>query len=178
MLEIFAFPYFVVSGVIGWLIFKPFFRSAEFEPLSPAKVTIADLMAISFPSGVLFAFTAWLMPPAMRSPSIQFMVVTFAMLFAVTSLWVGVLLAPSMFQNAFAKRMILVGVISPFGILLMIGWVGLLIWSGSYSILYLAPVSVAIAAMVTALRLLSVWVCQRPSLGENVISNKVGTLLK
>ena len=172
MLEIFAFPYFLVSGVIGWVIFKPFFRANEIESLSCAKITIADLLAISLPAGVLFAVSSLITPPQIRSPLVQMTIVALTMLFAVSSLWVSLLLVTRMCSDSFIKRMTLVGMICPFGIIFAFGWVGLLIWSGSHSISYLAPVSVAMAAGIFALRHLSVWVCQDPTLKGHARSDR------
>ena len=159
MLEIFAFPYFVVSGVIGWLIYKPFFHSVEFEPLSPTKITITDLLATSFPVGIVFSFSNWLVPPSRMTPYVQLAVITSGFLILLISLAVGLFLTPRTSNPTFAKRLMLVGVVGPFGVLLAIGWVGLLIWSGSYSIMYLAPVSFGIGAATWALRCLSLWMC-------------------
>ena len=59
--------------------------------------------------------------------------------------------------------MAVVGIIAPFGILLTFGWIGLLIWAAAYSILYLVPSSIALAAAASGLRMLGVWVCQAES---------------
>lgn len=169
MLEIFAFPYFVVSGVIGWIIYKPFFRSVEFEPLSPTKLTVTDLLATSLPVGLVFSFSNWLVPHTRMTPYVQLAVISSGLLIALTSLAIGMFLTPRTTNPTFAKRMVLVGVVGPFGVLLAIGWVGLLIWSGSYSILYLAPVSIGIAAATWALRCLSLWVCASSGTTEETV---------
>lgn len=177
MLEIFAFPYFVVSGVIGWLIYKPFFRSAEVEPPSPTQITITDLLATSLPVGLVFSFSSWLVPHTRMTPYVQLAVISSGLLIALTSLVLGMFLTPRASNPTFAKRMVLVGFVGPFGVLLAIGWVGLLIWSGSYSILYLAPVSIGIAAATWALRCLSFWVCS-PSDTTNETVNRGKSILK
>lgn len=163
MLEIFALPYFAVSGVIGWVIFEPFFRNDESESLARADLAITDLLAISLPISVLFASVTWMMPARIRSLEVQAVVITSGLLFAAVALTLGLILVPRTFHLTFLKRMAIVGVIAPLGILLTIGWVGFLIWSWSYSILYLAPSSMAIAAAIAGLRILGVWVCQRES---------------
>ena len=163
MLEIFALPYFAVSGVIGWVIFQPFFHADDSESLSLANVTITDLLAISLPVSVLFASAKWMMPESILSLTVQAIVVAVALLFAVIALTAGLFLVPKRFQVTFVKRMAVVGIIAPFGILLSIGWVGFLVWASAYSILYLVPSSIAIAAATSGLRILGVWVCQAES---------------
>jgi hypothetical protein len=91
------------------------------------------------------------------------MVVASALLFAVIALTAGLFLVPKTFQVTFFKRMAVVGIIAPFGLLLTIGWIGFLIWASTYSIMYLAPSSIAIAAATSGLRILGVWVCQAES---------------
>lgn len=163
MMEVFVLPYFVVSGVIGWVIFGPFFRTDESESLSPANITISDLLAISLPVSLLFSCARWVMPVSILSLSVQAIVVAIALLFAVLALTAGLFLVPKTFQVTFFKRMTVVGIIAPFGILLTIGWIGFLIWASAYSILYLVPSSIAIAAATSGLRILGVWVCQAES---------------
>ena len=163
MLEIFALPYFAVSGVIGWVIFEPFFRNDRSESLSAANITTSDLLAISFPVSVLFSCATWMMPVSIRSLTVQAIVVGIALLFAVSALTAGIYLVPKTFQVTFLKRITVVGIIAPFGILLTIGWIGFLIWACAYSILYLAPSSLAIATSIAALRVLGFWVCQDES---------------
>ena len=160
MLEIFALPYFAVSGLIGWIIFAPFFRIEESESLSRANVTISDLLAISLPVSVLFASTRWIVPADVQSPVIQAIVVVGALLFALTALTVGLFLVPKKFQVTFMKRMATVGIIAPLGILLVVGWIGFLIWACTYSMLYLPPSMIALAAATAGLRVLGLWVCQ------------------
>lgn len=163
MLEIFALPYFAISGVIGWLIFQPFFRTGESKSLASANIAITDLLALSLPVGVLFSSARWMMPVSILSTSVQAIMLVVASLFAVTALTAGLFLMPKTFQVTFLKRMAIVGVIAPFGILLTIGWIGVLIWSGTYSISYLAPSSIAIAAATSGLRILGFWACQADS---------------
>lgn len=103
------------------------------------------------------------MPEGFQTVSVQAMVVATSLLCAVIALTVGLILVPKRFQITFLKRMAVVGVIAPFGLLLTIGWIGFLIWVSTYSIMYLAPSSVAIAAAISGLRVLGVWVCQAES---------------
>lgn len=160
MLEIFAFPYFVVSGVIGWAIFAPFFRMSEFDSLSCAKVATSDLLAVSLPVGVVYLSANWSLPLSIQSPWVQAFVLTLALAFAATALITGLFLVPKEFPVTSAKRMAIVGIIAPFGVLLTIGWIGLPIWACLHSILYLLPSMIAIAAATFGLRLLGLWVCQ------------------
>jgi hypothetical protein len=163
MLEIFALPYFAISAVIGWVIFQPFFRTEESESLSLTSITISDLLALSLPVGILFLSARWVMPDSILSLSVQAIVVAIALLFGAVALTVGLFLVPKKFQVTFLKRMAVVGIIAPFGILLTVGWIGLLIWAGTYSILYLVPSSIAIAAATSGLRMLGSWVCRAES---------------
>ncbi|MEM8670082.1 MAG: hypothetical protein AAGG48_21320 [Planctomycetota bacterium] len=160
MLEIFALPYFAVSGVIGWAIFEPFIRLNDSEPLSPSKLTTTDLLAIPLPASVLFAAARLTMPASFVSIIMQLLVIVVALLFAVTALTTGLLIMPKTITVPFPKRMSVVGLIAPFGILITIGWVGFLIWACSYSMLYLVPSSIAVAAAIAGLRVLGFWVCQ------------------
>jgi hypothetical protein len=163
MLEIFALPYFAISGAIGWTIFEPFLRNDRYESLSPAKITTTDLLATFFPVSVIFACASWMIPVNTLSFSVQAVVVAIALLFAVIGLTAGLFLMPKTFQVAFLKRMAVVGIIAPFGLLLTIGWIGFLIWVSGYSIIYLAPSAIALAAATSGLRILGVWVCQAES---------------
>ena len=163
MLEIFALPYVAISGVIGWVIFEPFFRTDESKSLSPADTTTTDLLAIALPVSVLFLVARWILSESVLSLSVQAIVVAIALLFAGIALRAGLILVPKTFQVTFVKRMAVVGIIAPFGILLTIGWVGFLIWAAAYSITYLVPSSIGIAAATSGLRLLGVWVCQADS---------------
>ncbi|MEL6105024.1 MAG: hypothetical protein AAFU85_03270 [Planctomycetota bacterium] len=160
MLEIFAFPYFVVSGVIGWAIFAPFFHINEFDSLSRAKVATSDLLAVSLPVSFVFLSSNWIMPLGIQSPWVQALVLVLALAFAATALIAGLFLVPKEFRVTSLKRMAIVGVISPFGILLTVGWVGLPVWACLHSIAYLIPSMVAIATATLGLRMLGLWVCQ------------------
>lgn len=100
------------------------------------------------------------MPVSALSLPTQAIVVAIALLFAITALTVGLYLMPSTFPLTFLKRIVVVGVIAPFGMLLTIGWIGLLIWASTYSIVYLGPSLIAIVAATSGLCLLSFWVCQ------------------
>lgn len=158
MLEIFALPYFAVSGVIGWVIFQPFFRSEDTD----ARVSIAttDLLAIALPVSILFLLAKWMMPVSILSLAVQAVVVASALVFASATLAVGLFLVTRTTQVTFPKRLAVVGIIAPFGIFLTLGWVGLLIWPCVHSMMYLAPTSIAIAFAAYGLRLLGSWVCQ------------------
>ena len=160
MLEIFALPYIAISGVIGWLIFGQFFRSNDSDSLSRGNITTGDLLAIALPIGVLFSSARWVIPVEILSPLVQAIMVMLTLLFAATALVVALFLVPKRFPVTSIKRMTVVGVIAPFGILLTVGWIGFLIWACTYSISYLAPSSIAIAAATSGLRMLSFWVCQ------------------
>ena len=157
MLEVFALPYFAVSGVIGWAIFQPFFRSEDSD--SPASIATTDLLAIALPVSVFFLLAKLMMPVSILSLAVQAIVIVTALLFAAIALAVGLFLVAKTTQVTFPKRMLVVGVIAPFGILLTVGWIGLLIWPCAYSMLYLAPSSIAIAAATFGLRVLGSWVC-------------------
>lgn len=164
MLEIFALPYFVVSGVIGWVIFYPFFRHGDLEGLSVASIAITDLLAVAIPASVVFALTRWLVPSnLLLQPFVQAIVVVVTVLYAVVALIAGLLLVPKTFQVTFLKRMTIVGIIAPFGLLLTIGWVWVLLWPCAYSMLYLPVSSIAIVATTAGLRTLAGWVCQADS---------------
>ncbi|MEM9366326.1 MAG: hypothetical protein AAGD07_10030 [Planctomycetota bacterium] len=161
MLEIFALPYFAVSGVIGWVIFEPFLRANDSETLSRASVVTTDLLAICLPVGVLLALARWGMPEGSVSPWLQLAVIAMALLFAMTALTTGLFLVPKKTPLPFIKRMTLVGIIAPSGILLMMGWIALLIYACFFSVVYFAPSSIAIALATLGLRVLSVWVCRQ-----------------
>jgi len=105
------------------------------------------------------------------SGSMQATVAVTALLVAVPWLAAGLFLVPKTFQVTFFKRMAIMGVIAPFGILLTIGWIGFLIWACTYSLLYSVPSTIAIAAATLGLRILSFWVCQADS--EVVVKNAV-----
>ncbi|MEM8913276.1 MAG: hypothetical protein AAGC97_16030 [Planctomycetota bacterium] len=170
MLEVFALPYFAVSGVIGWFIFAPFFRVDSSESLSRSSITISDLLAISIPVSVLFSAASWMMPVSIASPWVQAIVIATAFGFAATALTAGLFLVPKTIEVTSLKRMTIVGIIAPFGILLMVGWIGFLIWACVVSIVYLAPSMIAIAAVTAGLRGLSRWACQpkKPSGGVSL----------
>ena len=113
MLEIFALPYFAISGAIGWAIFEPFFRDVKYESLSPAKITTTDLLATFLPVSVIFSCARWMIPVSFLSASVQAMVVAIAWLFAVIALTAGLFLVPKTFQVTFIRRMAVVGIIAP-----------------------------------------------------------------
>ena len=163
MLEIFALPYFGISGVIGWAVFEPFFRVEKTDSLSPAKLAITDLLAISLPVSIIFLGCQWIMPESIESPYVQATVVVIAMLYAASALTLGLFLIPKTIQVTFTERMAVVGVIAPFGIVLTIGWIAILIWASAYSILSLVPASIAIATATAGLRFLGVWICRSDS---------------
>ncbi|MEM6472277.1 MAG: hypothetical protein AAF802_22135 [Planctomycetota bacterium] len=163
MLEIFALPYFVVSGVIGWAVFGPFIRIEDSEALSRADIAISDLLAVSLPVGVVFASACWMMPVSILSVAVQAIVLFTALLFGVTALAVGLFLVPKKINVTFFKRMTVVGVIAPLGILLTVGWVGFPVWACLYSISYFVPSMFAIAAATMGLRFLGQWVCKTDS---------------
>ena len=97
------------------------------------------------------------------SRAVQATVAAGALLFAVPWLTAGLFLVPKTFQGTFLKRMAVMGVIAPFGIILTIGWIGFLIWACAYSLLYIVPSTIAIAAATFGLRILGLWVCQADS---------------
>ena len=160
MLEIFALPYLAISGVIGWLIFRPFLPTHESDSVFPAKITITDLLAISLPISIVFSLTRWIEPLGDMSRSMQATVVVTAFVFAVPWLAAGLFLVPKTFQVTFFQRMLVMGVIGPFGILLTVGWIGLLIWACTQSLIYIVPATLLIAAATLGLRMLGSWVCQ------------------
>ena len=154
-----------ISGVIGWLIFQPLLPTHESESLLPAKVTITDLLTISFPISVVFAFARCAIPFANMSRAMQATMAAGALLLAVPWLTAGLFSVPKTFQATFLKRMVVMGVMAPFGIILTIGWIGFLIWACAYSLLYIVPSTIAIAAATFGLRILGLWVCQADSKG-------------
>ena len=160
MLEIFAIPYLAISGVIGWLIFQPFLPAHQSESLLPAKITTTDLLAIALPISIIFSFARLITPLSNMSISMQATMAVIALLIAIPWLTAGLFLVPKTFQVTFFKRLAIMGIIAPFGILLTIGWIGFLIWACAYSLLYSVPSTIAIAAATFGLRILSVWVCQ------------------
>ncbi|MEM7474754.1 MAG: hypothetical protein AAF483_07165 [Planctomycetota bacterium] len=166
MLEIFALPYLATTGLIGWLVFGPFFQLNETQPLSLSKVAISDLLAVSLPVGALFSFTRWLLPPESQSTWVQLIVFFSNLSFAAGSLITGLLLMPKKFQIPFLKRITVVGIIAPFGILTTAGWIVFLVWAGQYSVMLLAPAMLFIAALTFGLRLLTLWVCNTEVLAE------------
>ena len=169
MFEIFVVPYMVISGVIGFAVFEPFFRFDNFETLSLSKLTIGDLLAIIFPIGVLFAIARWTIPEDVGSISIQLMVVAVVLLFAMIALVAGLFLIPDDRPLDLPKRMAIVGVVTPFGILLTLGWIGLLAWAGVYSTVYLVPCVLAIAVATSVLRVLAMWSCRNsPAVGGSI----------
>ncbi|MEO1527416.1 MAG: hypothetical protein AAFX06_18455 [Planctomycetota bacterium] len=163
MLEIFALPYFVISGVIGWAIFAPFLRTDDSESLTCAKVTISDLLAMSLPVCVLVLSASWFMPSSIQSTLVQAIVLAIALLFAVSGVAASLYLVPKTFRVSFVKRMTLVGLIAPFGIVLTVGWIGFPVWACLQSISYLAPSMVGIGGATMGLRVLSLWVCRTAS---------------
>lgn len=160
MLEIFALPYFVVSGVIAWAVFSPFFRTTDVDSLSCASVNISDLLAISLPVSIVFLSASWMMPGSIQAFTAQASVLAIAFVFAAIVLITSLYLVPKRFQVTSLKRMTIVGIITPFGLLLTIFWIGLLAWVCVYSILYLFPSMIAIAAATVGLRILGQWVCE------------------
>ena len=159
MLEIFALPYFVVSGAIGWAIFGPFFRVNESESLTCANVTISDLLAMSLPVSVVLLSAGWAMPVSISSPWVQAFVLATAFVYAATALTTSLFLVPKHFSITFLKRTAIVGVIVPFGMLLTVCWIGFLVWACLQSVFYLIPSMIAIAAGTAGLRVLGLWVC-------------------
>ena len=159
MLEIFALPYILATGIIGWAIYEPFFRTHEFESPPLAQVAIADLLAVSLQIAVFFTCVKWLTPIDELSLWGWGIVLLSALVFAVTSLVAGLFLVPRAAQMTFLKRMVIIVVIAPFGITLTIGWVGILSWACFYSVMYLAPAMFIVAAAMFGLRKLTLWVC-------------------
>ena len=168
MLEIFALPYLAISGVIGWLIFRPFLPTHESDSVFPAKITITDLLAISLPISIVFSLTRWIEPLGDMSRSMQATVVVTAFVFAVPWLAAGLFLVPKTFQVTFFQRMLVMGVIGPFGILLTVGWIGFLIWACTQSLIYIVPATLLIAAATLGLRMLGSWVCQSDPHGVSI----------
>lgn len=165
MLEIFAIPYIVVTGVIGWMIFEPFFRLDESQSLSRSRVTIGDLLACPLPIGVLLVFFRWVTPEDYLTLMVRVLAMLVAMLFAGAAWLAGLYLMPKTFDVPFLKRVVVVGIIAPFGILLTLGWIGFLVWVAFYSVIYVAPALVAIALSTLVLRMLTLWVCKVTSQG-------------
>lgn len=163
MLEIFAFPYFVVSGVIGWSIFAPFVHVDVTGSLSRSKVTITDLLAVSFTVSMFVATACWMMPETIRTVWVQVLVLVMALLFAALALTAGLFLVPKSFQVTFLQRMAIVGVVAPSGILLTVGWIGLPVWACFQSISYFAPSMIVIAAATAGLRMVALWICRSDS---------------
>ena len=163
MLEIFALPYLAISGVIGWLIFQPFLPAHESESLLPAKIAITDLLAISLPISIVFSLARWIVPLGNMSRSMQATVAATALVVAIPWLTAGLFLVPKKFQISFFKRMAVMGIIAPFGVLLSVGWIGFVIWACTYSLLYIVPSTIAVATATLGLRFLGCWVCQADS---------------
>ena len=165
MLEVFAVPYLGVSAFIGWAVFAPFFRvTDDIESTSLARIATTDLLAITLPFGVLFAIAKWAMPERMESPTFQSIVLAASGIFVGIGLLGGLWVLPKSFPVNFLKRLAVIGIISPLGLTLTVGWIGLLMWAASHSMAWLVPSSAAIFIAVAALRTLSLWVCrpQRP----------------
>lgn len=160
MLEIFAIPYFAISGVLGWAIFQPFFKNVRYESLSPASITTTDLLATVFPICVVLSCSRWAIPVDGLTLAVQLIVLASALVYAAFALALGLFLLPAKTQVSFSKRMVVVALIAPFGLLLTIGWIGLLIWAAVYSMVYLAPTAVTIVASTIGLRTLGHWVCE------------------
>jgi hypothetical protein len=161
MLEIFALPYFAITGVVGWAVFEPFFRADDTElSFSLAKIAITDLLAVCLPVGVLLTAARWMVPGATLSLPVQMIVLAIALLFAAIALIAGLFLLRRMIETTFIKRLAVVGIIAPFGVLLTMGWVVFLVWSCTFSMSYVFPSSLAIAAATYGLRILGLWVCQ------------------
>lgn len=163
MLEVFALPYLVVTGVIGWAVFEPFFRVNDTDSLSCAHVTISDLLAAPLPVSVVFLSTGWMVPAGSLTFSLQVVVLVSALALAAISLVVGLFLVPKTFPVTFLKRMTIVAVIAPSGTLLTIGWIGVAVGACFYSVAYLAPAMIAIAIVTVGLRMLALWVCTAAS---------------
>lgn len=159
MMEIFVLPYLAISAAIGYAVFQPFLRFDEFESLSCEKPSTGDLLAIMFPISVLFAVAKSVAPDRVLSPTTQLVVVLTAFFFAAVSLAAGLFLLPKEGRTSAVKRMAIIGVVVPFGLLLAIGWIGPLIWAAVYSTLYLVPGTVGILAATVLLRLLASWAC-------------------
>lgn len=159
MLEIFGIPYLGVTGVIGWLIFAPFFQSHE-APLSfPTRVTISDLLTLPLTMGVFFSFAGWLVPLRTQSLLLQSSVMVIGLLFSVATLTLGLFLLPEN-NGTSLKRITVVGLIAPLGGLLTFAWVGFVVWVSTYSVMYLVPAMIVIAALTFGLRTLTLWVCK------------------
>lgn len=94
-------------------------------------------------------------------------VLIIALVFAAATLVSGLYLIPKTAEVTFLKRASVVGVIAPFGIIMIIGWIGFLTWAGFYSILYPIPTMILIAAITIGLRRLALWVCQPESNGAD-----------
>lgn len=160
MLEVFALPYLAVTGVIGWAVFEPFFRANDAEGLSCSNITISDLLAAPIPVTFVFVIAGWALPGDGRSFWVQALVFVGALAFAAGCLAVGLFLVPQKLPLTFPKRMAIVGFIAPSGTLLVVGWVGFAGWACFYSVAYLAPCMILIAAATFGLRKLAQWVCQ------------------
>ncbi|MEM7560137.1 MAG: hypothetical protein AAF394_13545 [Planctomycetota bacterium] len=159
MLEIFGIPYLGVTGVIGWLIFAPFFQDHETQLSFPTRVTISDLFTLPLTMGVFFSFAGCLIPLRTQSLLLQSAVTTIGLLFSVAALGLGLLLLPENNESSL-KRFAVVGLVAPLGGLLTFAWVGLVVWVSTYSVMYLVPAMIVIAALTFGLRTLTLWVCK------------------
>lgn len=160
MLEIFGIPYLGVTGVIGWLIFAPFFQNHEATLSFPTRVTISDLFTLPLTMGVFFSFAGWLIPLETQTLILQSTVMAIGLLFSVATLTLGLLLLPKGLEISTLKRITVVGLIAPLGGLLTFAWVGLVVWVSTYSVMYLVPAMIVIGALTFGLRALALWVCR------------------
>ncbi len=160
MLEIFGIPYLGVTGVIGWLIFAPFFTNHEATVAFPTRATISDLLTLPLTMGVFFSFVGLLIPLKTQTLFLQSTVLVIGLLFSVSTLALGLLLLPKNIELSTLKRITVVGLIAPLGGLLTFAWVGLVVLVSTYSVMYLVPAMIVIAALTFSLRTLTLWVCR------------------
>ncbi|MEC8557284.1 MAG: hypothetical protein VXZ82_19965 [Planctomycetota bacterium] len=126
----------------------------------PTRATICDLLTLPLTMGVFFSFVGLLIPLKTQTLFLQSTVLVIGLLFSVSTLALGLLLLPKNIELSTLKRITVVGLIAPLGGLLTFAWVGLVVLVSTYSVMYLVPAMIVIAALTFSLRTLTLWVCR------------------
>jgi len=158
-MEIIILPYMAISFFIGWAIFSPFADLENIDRWTFAQIEMSDVLSVFLPVSFLLAFVTW----ALEATSVAFIgwsiIAAAIFIFAFFGFAVGLYLLAKMNHKPPLKRMVLIGVIIPAGILLTLWWFTIPMVALAGSVAYSIPAVIAIVPFTWILRCLSNWVC-------------------
>ena len=160
-MEIIVLPYMAISFSIGWAIFSPFAQLEEILDLTFSKVETSDLFGLFLPISFLLAAATWTTTADVFEFWVVLVVTSGIVLFAFSSLLLGLFLFSKMSQPSPLRRMVVIGIIIPFGSLLSIAWFLLPLVAFSTSVFMAIPGTLMIVPATLGLRTLSWWACKK-----------------